>query len=109
MMKESSYELDDNGVLVLCTPFRMKFTIDEPVPVDVAIRSIKNFEKLLLRTTPLVEATLKNQTITSTEIFVQEVVEGSFIIDFLIKHVLGEKMQKKLKIYFMTLLRIMQK
>lgn len=73
MMKESSYEINENGVLTLNTPFRMKFTIDEPVPVDVAIRSIKNFEKLLLRTTPLVEAALKDQVITSTEIFVQEV------------------------------------
>ena len=41
MMKESSYEINENGVLTLNTPFRMKFTIDEPVPVDVAIRSIK--------------------------------------------------------------------
>lgn len=95
MMKESSYEINESGLLVLSTPFRMKFTIDEPVPVDVAIKSIKNFEKLLLRTTPLVEAALSNQIITSTEIFVQEVVEGSFIIDFLIKHVLGEKNAEK--------------
>lgn len=95
MLTESSYEVNENGLVVLNTPFRMKFTINEPVPVDVAIRSIKNFEKLLLRTTPLVEATLDNQRIVSTEIFVQEVVEGSFIIDFLIKHVLGEKNAEK--------------
>lgn len=95
MMKKNGYEINEDGLLTLNTSFRMKFTIDEPVPVDVAIKSIRNFEKLLLRTTPLVEAALDNQTITSTEIFVQEIVEGSFIIDFLIKHVLGEKNAEK--------------
>ncbi|WP_180159190.1 hypothetical protein [Acinetobacter sp. YH12047] len=95
MKSNEEITINDDGTLTVYAPYRAKFTINEPVPVDVAIKSLKSFEALLERTKPLVSAYLNNANIESTEVFVQEVGEGSFIVDFLVKYVVGEENKQK--------------
>ncbi|MDN6275568.1 MAG: hypothetical protein ACTH23_02065 [Moraxellaceae bacterium] len=77
--------------------FRVKFTINEPAPVATVIESLKGFEKLIKRTQPLVEKTLQDIKIIRTEVYIDEIIEGSLIYDFVVKHVISEENIEKAK------------
>lgn len=77
----------ENGTIT--THYRVKFTLDNPAPVQTVIQSLKGFDKLLKRIRPLVEKSC-DITINKTEVYVNEIIEGSFIYDFIIKHVIDE-------------------
>lgn len=77
--------------------FRVKFTINEPAPVAIVIESLKGFEKLIKRTQPLVEKTLEDIKIIRTEVYIDEIIEGSLIYDFIVKHVISEENIEKAK------------
>ena len=101
---EETVVMNEDGTISVFAPYRAKFTIDEVVPVDLAIRSLKSFEALLHRTKPLMSTFLQDAQINSTEVFVKEVGEGSFIVDFLVKYVIGEENKEKAEeIYDSTL------
>ncbi|WOE40736.1 hypothetical protein [Acinetobacter chinensis] len=87
--------INENGSAMFFASYRARFSINEPVPVDVAIKSLKSFESLLERTRLLVSIAMNNINIESTEVFVTEVGEGSFIVDFLVKYVIGEENRQK--------------
>ncbi|WP_180169424.1 hypothetical protein [Acinetobacter sp. YH12021] len=94
-MELGELTINENGSAIFFAEYRARFTIDEPVPVDIAIKSLKSFEALLERTRLLVSMSMENINIESTEVFVKEVGEGSFIVDFLVKYVIGEENQQK--------------
>lgn len=94
-MELGELTINENGSAIFFAEYRARFTIDEPVPVDIAIKSLKSFEALLERTRLLVSMSMENINIESTEVFVKEVGEGSFIVDFLVKYVIGEENRQK--------------
>lgn len=94
-MELGELTINENGSATFFAEYRARFTIDEPVPVDIAIKSLKSFEALLERTRLLVSMSMENINIESTEVFVKEVGEGSFIVDFLVKYVIGEENRQK--------------
>lgn len=91
-MKELT--LTDDGIV---SHFRIKFTIDEPAPVAVVIESLKGFEKLIKRTQPLIEKSLDGIKIQRTDVYIDEIIDGSLIYDFIVKHVISEDNIQKAK------------
>lgn len=104
-MEIDNFEINENGSAIFYASYKARFTINEPVPVDIAIKSLKSFEALLERTRLLVSMALDNVDIQSTEVFVKEVGEGSFIVDFLVKYVIGEENRQKAEEIFESTLR----
>ncbi len=94
-MELGELTVNENGTAAFFASYRARFTIEEPVPVDIAIKSLKSFESLLERTRLLVSMSMDNINIEGTEVFVKEVGEGSFIVDFLVKYVIGEDNRQK--------------
>ena len=43
-MELGELTINENGSAAFFAEYRARFTIDEPVPVDIAIKSLKSFE-----------------------------------------------------------------
>lgn len=77
--------------------YRVKFTIDKPAPVATVIESLKGFERLIKKSQPLVEIALDGIKIQRTEVYIDEIIEGSLIYDFIVKHVVSKDNIQKAK------------
>lgn len=91
-MKELA--LTNDGIV---SHFRIKFTIEEPAPIAVVIESLKGFENLIKKTQPLVEKSLNGIKIQRTEVYIDEIIDGSLIYEFIVKHVISEDNIQKAK------------
>lgn len=72
------------------TTYRVKFTVDNPVPVDIVIESLKAHERLLKKTGKFLESVYEGLNINETSVYVEEIIDGSWIVDFLIKYTIGK-------------------
>ncbi len=73
------------------TSYRVRFTVDNPVPVNIVIDSLKAHERLLKKSGKFLESVYDGLHITATTIYVEEIVDGSWVVDFLVKYVVGEE------------------
>lgn len=79
-----------DGNLEFSTSYRVRFTVEDPVPVSIVIESLKAHEKLLKKSSKFLESVYDGLHITATNVYVEEIVDGSWIVEFLIKYVVGE-------------------
>lgn len=89
--------------------YRVRFTVDNPVPVSVVIDSLKAYERLLKKSGKFLESVYDGLHITSTTVYVEEIVDGSFVEDFLVKYVVGEENEEQFRNLVDNVLRDNQK
>lgn len=73
------------------TTYRVRFTVEDPVPVNIVIDSLRAHERLLKRSGKFLESVYDGLKIEATSVYVEEIIDGSWIVDFLIKHTVGEE------------------
>lgn len=91
------------------TSYRVRFTVENPVPVDIVIDSLKAHERLLKRSGKFLESVYDGLHITATTVYVEEISEGSWVADFLVKYVVGEENEEQFRELFDNILRDNQK
>lgn len=87
------------------TSYRVRFTVENPVPVDIVIESLKAHEKLLKRSGKFLESVYDGLHITATNVYVEEISEGSWVADFLVKYVVGEENEAQFRLLYDNILR----
>lgn len=73
------------------TSYRVRFTVSDPVPVSIVIESLRAHERLLKKSSKFLESVYDGLHITATNVYVEEIVDGSWVVDFLVKYVIGEE------------------
>lgn len=97
MMKNSDdLTITENSIF---THYQVRYTITNPMPVDAIVQSLKGIEGLIKRSEPLVEKSLGGIDIKKTNVYVEEIIEGSLIYDFIVEHVIGEEEIQRAKDY----------
>lgn len=79
------------------TSYRVRFTVDNPVPVNIVIDSLKAHERLLKKSGKFLESVYDGLHITATTVYVEEIIDGSWIVDFLVKYVVGEENEEQFR------------
>lgn len=80
-----------DGNLEFSTSYRVRFTVEDPVPVSIVIESLRAHERLLKKSSKFLESVYDGLHITATNVYVEEIVDGSWVADFLVKYVIGEE------------------
>lgn len=88
-----------------CTSYRVRFTVEDPVPVHIVIESLKAHERLLKKSSKFLESVYDGLNITATNVYVEEIVDGSWVADFLIKFVVGEQNEAQARELWDNILR----
>ncbi len=91
------------------TSYRVRFTVENPVPVNIVIDSLRAHERLLKRSGKFLESVYDGLHITATTVYVEEISEGSWVADFLVKYVVGEENEEQFRELFDNILRDNQK
>lgn len=91
------------------TSYRVRFTVESPVPVNIVIDSLKSHERLLKRSGKFLESVYDGLHITASTVYVEEISEGSWVADFLVKYVVGEENEEQFRELFDNILRDNQK
>jgi len=71
------------------TRYRIKYTTEQPVPIDDVVASLRALEKLLKRTAPFVEKAYPGIQVIDTQVYISELHAGSLIKEYIVKHVFG--------------------
>lgn len=79
------------------TSYRVRFTVENPVPVNIVIDSLRAHEKLIKRSGKFLESVYDGLHITATTVYVEEIVDGSWVVDFLVKYVVGEENEEQFR------------
>src|SRR5699024_5055676 len=74
---------------VIESTFRIKYTTDNQIPIPDIVRSLRSIERTLMRTDRFVEKAYPGIKISSVEVYISNMHEGSFVKDFIIKYVVG--------------------
>lgn len=94
-----------DGNLEFSTSYRVRFTVEDPVPVSIVIESLKAHERLLKKSSKFLESVYDGLHITATNVYVEEIVDGSWVADFLIKFVVGEQNEAQARELWDNILR----
>lgn len=79
------------------TSYRVRFTVENPVPVNIVIDSLRAHERLIKRSGKFLESVYDGLHITATTVYVEEIVDGSWVVDFLVKYVVGEENEEQFR------------
>ncbi len=71
----------------LFTTYKVKYTNENPVPVDEIVESLKSLERLLKRTPDFLEKAYDGIEITGMEVYITSIESGSLIEEFAIKYI----------------------
>lgn len=79
------------------TSYRVSFTVKNPVPVNIVIDSLRAHERLIKRSGKFLESVYDGLHITATTVYVEEIVDGSWVVEFLVKYVVGEENEEQFR------------